>query len=391
MVARKKEWLVLFLLPLLVELTSLYNMVFIRMGISRSYIMMYALAFVALFFVPSSGKNRPSVYSYLLVGCLLLVMVIHMLFGTQEPSMTFMATMTYVLPISYWTCYCHKSAYYVYDILDALKYPMAIIAILGLLQFFVSPTLWGFYDPEGSALEWASNSDLDSYRDYLRIGSILDTPQVLALVFGLYTVVFLKYFMKRRMVHVVLLLLYFAMGLLSGSKSYFFVVGMYFFLTLLGRNTKASTRCAYILLLLLAIGLLVYLQDYITFLSRLTNAGQIAEEEDEGRLRIWQKILEGTTFWGNGPGISQSIGGYTPHYVCTESYLLMILYETGVLPFLLFLCTMISNFFRSSQKAMLLICFASMTYVHVFGSFTMFIFWPFVLLPKVITGNNHNK
>ena len=28
---------------------------------------------------------------------------------------------------------------------------------------------------------------------------------------------------------------------------------------------------------------------------------------------------------------------------------------------------------------------------NVFGSFTMFIFWPFVLLPKVITGNNHNK
>lgn len=55
-----------------------------------------------------------------------------------------MGTVIYILPLFYWLLYDDiKVSLYFPQIIMGLKYPVLLVAILGVVQFYISPNLFG--------------------------------------------------------------------------------------------------------------------------------------------------------------------------------------------------------------------------------------------------------
>ena len=392
MVSKKSERVILLYLPLLCQVTSLFNSVFFRLGIHRFYLLVYVIAFFGLLLLKNHDRKYNRVSPIIYIISLVLITLIHLLLNSAPSILLFSGFLTYLLPILYWSAYLNKDRGYVYLIFHYLKLPYAIIAILAVIQYFFSPDLFGLFIADEGYLKWASDSDFDSYSVFFRASSLLGSPQILGLNMALFIVVFLKYIMNnRRPFDYFLLVCYLIAGILSGSKSFFFVVGVYMIFAVFLAKTKLTTKIIAALIVASALLILNYFSDVLGFLGRISDVQTIAEGEKGGRLERYSFVLANASFIGEGPGTAQAISGFTRNIDALESYLFQMLYELGIIPFIFFLAVIISGFLKSKCKIIIALIAFSMVYVHAFNSFVFFIFWSFLLLPDITIGTGDKK
>lgn len=367
-------------LPLLCQLASMFNTVLSRFGISHFYLFIYAISFGALLFYKNDNRKNTITLPALYIFLLLAIMFVHLI-NTQSISMILMGTMTYILPVAYWLLYYIKGIYYVDSIFKSLKIPYAIVAVLAFVQYFISPDLFGLYVADAGQKLWASNSDFSTYAAYFRATSVFQSAQALGLSMALYCAVFLKYvFNKKKPIDYICVVLYLTSGGLSGSKSFFLVITIFIIYMIFTSNSKKSVKFSYAVVIIAGIVALYFYQNTFGFIDRILNVARIADEEQVGRLSTYAYYIGESSLFGAGPGCIQNITGVTKEVVVAESYFLQMLYELGYIPFLIFLIMIIDRFYRSNHKIIYFLIAISMVYVHIFSSFTFFIFWSFILL-----------
>lgn len=304
-----------------------------------------------------------------------------------------MGMVIYTLPLLYWLLYDErKMAIYFPQLILGLKYPILLIAVLGIVQFYVSPGIFGFINLDGLIDPYVLKATSDVFPNwmvYLRATSILTSPQVFGLFMVLYAISFFLY-AKRNALNGILISIYLFAGAHSGNKSFFLILilfGGYYILK--SGNMKSKIFALFISIFLLSV--VIHFSDEVSFLSRIVNVENIAEEEKVGRLSIYREFLEKATFWGDGAGTHQRFGGELKADV-TESYFLQILIELGVIPFVCFLLIFPLCYFKDKKciNIMLFFIALSMGFVHCFNAFVFFIMWGwFFILPPSTNSSKH--
>lgn len=134
---------------------------------------------------------------------------------------------------------------------------------------------------------------------------------------------------------------------------------------------------------------MVYFSDEVSFLSRIVSVENIAGEEKEGRLSVYRELLEKVSFWGDGAGTHQILGG-EQSAEATESYFLQILVELGMISFVCFLLIFLLGYLKDKKSINIMLFFIalSMVFVHCFNAFVFFIMWGwfFILPPSINIG-----
>lgn len=386
-------------IPLSVEVCALYNSILIRYGIRYLYLFFLILGLLFLFRRKILCKFKPYFFSIALyIVSVILSSIIFLL--SQATLSIIMGMIIYIFPLLYWLLYDErKVAFYFPQLILGLKYPILVIAILGIIQFYFSPGLFGLINLSGpvdpSVLK-ATSDVFPNWMIYLRATSILASPQVFGLFMVLYGVSFFIY-AKKRTLNSILIAIYLFAGAHSGNKSFFLILllfGGYYILKTAGLKKKV-----YVLLVAsFLLSVVIYFSEEVSFLARIVNMENIADEEKEGRISIYKELLEKTSFWGDGAGTHQALSGEINDEPA-ESYFLQILVELGVIPFTCFLLIFLLGYIKDKRRINIMLFFIalSMGFVHCFNAFVFFIMWGwFFIFPPSINSSythlsNHKK
>lgn len=375
-----------YYLPLLCQILCIYNLVLQRLGMPKLYLVVYVIAIFALITKPNNNSLRVTLHSSLLyVSVCFFIGVLYITFS-DNTSEVFHGLMIYTLPVLYWIVYYYKGGDWAYVILYALRYHVLIVAIASIVQFFISPSLFGIYDDSNYFVSLAENNS-DNVFLIFRSSSILTSPQCLGLFMGLYTVVYYLCFFKKKSIDYLFLFIFFIGGALSGSKSFYLMIVLTVLCTILTSKSK-KTKIA-LIAAIMVVGIIVsMLYEYVGFVDRLLNMDKLVSDEKEGRLAIYSFFLNNSTLLGNGPGILQNITGKTYKYEnAAESYFIQMIFEMGYIVFFLFVTFIFIAFCRkNSFKLLIMMITLSFGYVHAFNGFVFFIFWAlfFVNKPQLI-------
>ncbi len=381
-----------YYLPLLCQILTIYNLVLQRYGAPKLYLIVYVLAIIALLGVRGQKcRNQSATMCTIYIVVSGIIGLFHLLF-TDNSAEVIHGLMIYLLPPLYWVLYFTRGGNRVYDILYELRYHMLIVAIASIVQFFISPSLFGIYDDSNYLVELANNN-ADNIMSVFRSSSFLTSPQCLGLVMGLYTVVYYLCYNKGGRQDIGLLTAYFIGGALSGSKSFFLMIIITIAFIVLKSNSTKTKISIVVVIVLVCVGI-GFLYEYIGFIDRLLNMEKLADDEKSGRLAIYSYFLERSSIFGNGPGLLQNISGKQYKFDnAAESYLIQIIYEMGYVVFSFFAFFLAIVFTRkNSFKLMIFLITLSLGYVHAFNGFIFFIFWAFFFVKKpqlkVVSGIN---
>lgn len=389
MTDKLQEKIVLLYLPLLCQLASMFNAVFAHYGLHRLYLIVYAVALPSLFLVSNkTGRNR-NIIVYIYLAILVLVTLLHIVLNNSPFLLLISGFLTYFLPVLYWVTYCNKNRGWIGQIFNLLKIPYGIIAVLAIVQYFFSPNLYGFYIADEGMMKWATGSDFERYSAYFRASSLLGSPQILGLSMALYLIVFLEYFIKKKnFLDILLIVLYIIAGSLSGSKSFFVLVGIYLIVKILMSKSNLSTKFFFLMLIAITIYVLNYYSETLGFLDRITDTQGVMESERRGRWARYSFVFDNISFIGEGPGVAQAISGYKRDMNALESYIFQMLYELGIITFLIYIVFICSSIIKSHHKVMVALIAFSMVYVHAFNSFVFFIFWSLLMISNPFVKTN---
>ena len=377
-------------IPLLVEVCALYNSILIRYGIRYAYLFFLILGLSLLFRRKVLCKSK--IYFFSIVIYIVSVILSSILFLLSQATISIiMGMIIYTLPLLYWLLYDErKMLLYFPQLILGLKYPVLLIAILGVIQFYVSPGIFGFINLSGPVDPYVLKATSDVFPNwmiYLRATSILSSPQVFGLFMVLYAVSFFLY-SKKNALNLILMSIYLFAGAHSGNKSFFLILllfGGYYILNTRNMKSKIMTLLVSVVLLLV----MVYFSDEVSFLSRIVSVENIAGEEKEGRLSVYRELLEKVSFWGDGAGTHQILGG-EQSAEATESYFLKILVVLVMISFVCFLLIFLLGYLKDKKSINIMLFFIalSMVFVHCFNAFVFFIMWGwfFILPPSINIG-----
>ena len=352
-------------------------------GIKYVYVICYLIGFVFLLgkFNFSGNCFFYLRSAYLISVVLTSVLQLCFLPARNIPLMVVGLT-TYVLAPLFWlllSLRIEDSEAFFKKLIYKLRYVVAAASLLGIYQYFYSPSLWGVLDQlESRQILWANEAGLEEYAGFMRATSLWCSPQICGLFLALYIVAFFSFFKKNKTFFLFVIPM-FICGILTSNKSFLLNMLFLFFI-------KLKIRLPFkIIIFLVAVFGIVCVGKLIPdhALSRMVSVERILEEEvGEGeRISIYRDSLAETSFLGNGIGDKQSRTGQEQADVA-ESMLLQILNELGVIPFLLFLLIMARQFFFCSSETKLLVFLAclSTVYVHAFSSIHMFLFYAVLFL-----------
>lgn len=383
--------LILTKFPFLIIFFGLYNILFKILGIDYLYVFAYVLGIILSIIVLIKTNRKFQNYivvlfSFFLFLNTLIVVLTHRYIDT---SFVLQGILVYALPVIFWTLFLSIQNHFNFiKLINSLKYHVLLIALLGLLQYYFSPNLFGLLTNYSKGIEWASDSgDINDYRSYFRATSILTSPQIFGGFIGLYLISFVsvnpKSYLKKNINFLIILVLIIS-GIHSGNKSFFVIIGLSILYLLLIQRKILLTL---ILLVFFLIIFILFKDDYI-FLDRIFS-DNLLNEEKEGRLRIWFNTFENLYFFGEGAGSRMNSEFHSVENV-TESYIIQILVELGVIPFILLLYLFIKNIMMSKGtkfRLTVLMTFFLMLVVHVFNSPAYILFWGLLLYPEYRKNN----
>lgn len=289
----------------------------------------------------------------------------------------------YTIILVYWIFYFYKFTTEDFKKVLILTIPLVyVIAILGIIQFFISPNLFGLISTQDSlSIEWATNAEFSQYKLYFRASSILGSPQVFGLFMALYVIILvnIQYFKSSTLNRLGVFLLIFS-GVLSGNKSFILILGLYL-LYYVYKNLNSK-----IFLFYLAIGITAIVLNFDTIIEielfeRMLDKNEIVrQEKDDSRLDRYVKVISKANFF-IGDGLGTRIFKKQTNLDATESYFLQILSEAGIIILLAFSFLLYMSYLLSSKnvlydiKFLIISMIISMMFVHAFTSPIFFIFW----------------
>ncbi len=379
--AEKTTTLIWF--PVIQQVSLLLNIILMYYGIKYVYVICNLIGFVFLlrklkfpgncFFCLRSAYLVSVVLTSLLQLCFLP--------GKNIPQLIVGLT-TYVLAPLFWlllSLQIEDSEAFFKKLIYKLRYVVAVTSLLGIYQYFYSPSLWGVLDQlESRQIIWANETGLEEYAEFMRATSLWCSPQICGLFLALYIVAFFSFFKKDKMFFLFVIPM-FICGVLTSNKSFLLNMLFLFFIKL-----KIRLPFKIIIFMVVVFGIVCVgklMPDYA--LSRMFSVERIWQEEvEEGeRISIYRDSLSQTSFLGNGIGDKQKRTDHEQVEVA-ESMLLQILYELGIIPFLLFVLIATRQFFFCSSETKLLVFLTclSTVYVHAFSSIHMFLFYAVLFL-----------
>lgn len=379
-------------IPLLTEILALYNSVLIGYGVRYSYL--FCIILGVFFFLRKRISCRSKTYFFSIVIYILSVVLSSSLLFLAEFNISIiMGTVIYILPLFYWLLYDdRKISLYFPQIIMGLKYPVLLVAILGIVQFYVSPALFGIINLNDVVDPYVVKASSDTFSNwvfYLRATSILTSPQVYGLFMILYAISFFIY-ARKSVLNLLILSIYLFAGAHSGNKSFFLILLLYGGYYLMKTGGIKSKICVLFVTISL-LSLVIYFADEVSFLSRIISVDNFADEEKEGRLSIYKNLLTDLSFLGEGAGAHMALSGELSDQPA-ESYFLQVLVELGIIPFISFLSIFVFNYIKNGKKINIMLFFIalSMGFVHCFNGFVFFIMWGwFFIFPPSINGSKH--
>jgi hypothetical protein len=274
-----------------------------------------------------------------------------------------------------------------------------IIALGAVVQHFFSPSLWGLIEHHIYTHEIV-NININK-----RAVSFISSPQSLGLFLSIMTILTLINKVKFSLQWIFLLSLFIFAGYLTETKIYVMTVSLYMALVL---TYKYKVLGIVVVIILLGASILIDFPNtqrafqYLTIITSL---------EDYATFIIWKNfVLFDSTLlqilFGHGVGAlsrgSQSIGGYSILNGSTESFIIQLYFELGVIGLVLYLTLYIRSVLNFSKSykykeyaILLLTMFFPMLFVPSFYGFTssiilnMFLVFGLFLRSNIKTFNSN--
>lgn len=261
-------------------------------------------------------------------------------------------------------------------ILKPLIIVTGIIAIAGIIEFFIDRDIMGLV-PRVGADELYENKSL-----FYRTRSILYSTQINALFLGISSILLFEFWPKNKIYRFLRYPFFILIALaivLTGSRSPFLIIGVYLFLKHKVYFTSALIVFVFfgsIILLTFLKGSVVTDSVYRQFDFIVNPTEFLSQQIDERLSKQTQSISNTNLVWGNGLGRTHSSH---PQYINTESYVVQIFSETGIMGFLLFGSYLIICFKRLKNaprtKRVVIASLVSSLVVHGLSSPYMLVFW----------------
>ena len=203
------------------------------------------------------------------------------------------------------------------------------LAVAAILQFFVNGTLWGLL-PESIF------TDSDRGANYTkRAVSFISSPQALSITLAVLFALSTKSNFKIKIFKPIILSLIFIAGVLTFSKAFFVFLAIYWILSLRKSFFFSSILACFFLL---TVSLTEYLGDE-NGLQRILNIPKLLSNiQNYHSFEIWyyyfsQNIEDISIIVGKGIGsLSRAYEIFvSPLFISSESYIIQIYYETGLL------------------------------------------------------------
>jgi hypothetical protein len=367
--------------------SALFNPVLIGFGIEYLYIFLsFAVILACIAFGLRLDGVRKSIFIIIYIFSLVVMLCISVgLFNGSTDA--FVAFGLYCMPLLVWVSVyssCRPVRYF--DIFSSSLLMSGIIGYLALLQYFFSPTLFGLIAIDSNQMKWADGKAFIEYATFFRATSTLGSPQVLALFCGLTLILSVRYkkLLKPKVFYFSALGLAIG-GALSGGKSFFLIVILFFLLTRFRdffSRIRAFLVGGAILLIIIFAGQMTI--DSVPALDRVFSLEAIlAQENNDSRLVKYLYIFNETNpLYGNGLGsiTNKSAGGLR----AAESYIFKIYYEAGIFPFLIFIILCFISLIKSLNVSrtdfiIIFLTILGMLIVHAFESPVFIIIWGYFL------------
>lgn len=289
-----------------------------------------------------------------------------------------------------------------YFIKTTLQYSV-VVSLGAIIQYYISPTLFGLINNR-----LYSNEAVLSNVNFAKRGiSFISSPQNLGvfqgLIFSLSLTQFKKYF-SSNFYYLFLGLTLFA-GILTGSKAFYLFISIYLFYFLVLRNKIKFNYLLIILLLFLSLPIIfptLYMSETV---QRIIIVFNLVSFSDISVVSIWELFFESfdtiqKIMFGKGLGLlssySQLTFGYEILNGSSESYLLQLFYEIGLIGLFIWL-----TFFKISINKLksqpelrdyafvLIALFSNLLFTPSFyGLIISFFFYPFIIIGYFKFRNN---
>ncbi len=383
-----KDKLGLFIINI-TYLLVLFNAPLTAIGIKYGYLIMYVGTII--FFLSgklSAYKLKIFALHIFFVFLMILLLCLALVFNGGG-SDAVIAFGLYSSPIVIWILFsCSNSTLTFPKIFRSTYLLTVIVAYLGIIQYFISPTLFGFLPIDSMAMKWASGQSFNDYAVFFRATSTLGSPQVFGLFCALnliLTVRFRKIF-SSKIFYIGLIGLTFG-GALSANKSFILIVILYFLLNNF-RTYLVSFRSIAVFGILgfLIISNSQLIIERLPILERVVSVNKVIEQEasdGDGRIARYSFILSNAN-----PIIGEGLGSITNKSIynlkAAESYYLKLYYEAGMLIMIFFIFLNFISLYGAFQfnpvdAIIVMLIMLSMIIVHAFESPAFLIVWCYFL------------
>jgi hypothetical protein len=375
-----------YYLPYLIFIIILSNQILNYFGIKYLYVVFMIIGIIGMLISGvEKSKNIKYLFIYQYVFILYLLFFIQIfVYNNIENSIRSLLVYTFIM--IYWTIYFKKYGIVEFRYLMEKTIPLIyIIAIVGFVQYFYSPNLFGLLDGVSNGIDWAKNVPFTEYSLFFRASSLLGSPQVYGLFMVLSIIMILGRHKKKSSIFGIVFLVF--AGVLSGNKLFILILLLYAIYVFINISLKKS------LLILVAIffsSIFMYnlvlnnTFDNIRVLDRIVSFDEILEQESEdSRIDRYVKIiLNSNVVIGDGFGSKTATD---ENIKVAESYFFEIYAEVGIFGLLSFMLFLLISFmyaktslFHNIQIFMLLVIL-SMFVVHAFNSPIFFLVWGVLL------------
>lgn len=372
-------------IPSLIFLATIFNFVLRLNGLPYIYVLLVAVGII-LILCRGVRLTVNDVLVFTFIGFYVVTSSVKSIFY-NESALIAPAVGQYILFPFYWLLLFRCNSGFEFD--PFLKRTMkwvVLIAAGAIIQFYFSPTLYGYLQGvESDNLAWSQDADLDVYATFFRATSFLSSPQVFGLFTALYVFIISRYAFRFKTIS---LLLVMGASMHSGNKISILILALYgaFLLLKLARSRRFLSLALLGILVIVAGLAVVEFAANVDFaiINRNLSLDAIVEEERGGRLRIYAELL--TTrhlLLGEFPGFFTSSSIHNTQV--SESYLLQILIENGLVYLLAFLSFYFYIFLKRKDRVsrefvwVALALFPSLVFSHAFTDPVFFVFWGILL------------
>jgi len=313
-------------------------------------------------------RNYQRELGYLLIWNFIIIieLIINIVAG-YDIITSALAAVNYTFSINFWILVFLKEKDKNW-VLNSLNIMVVLFSILALIQFFFYPELFGLI----SESIYSNEKNIDKITFSKRAISIIKSPQSLAFVLTLYL---LSKSPRNILQHVLVI----AAGILTFSKSFFMGLAI-------NKLLRIKLRSIFYITTIFSLFLIsLYQFSEISGVDRITSfVFDFSLDSQSDRLERWYhfvtQFLSGNSlFFGNGLGSAARFSSATS--ISSESFLIQLLYETGIFGIILFLYPYLLFILRKKADIPFVVAFFLLIFVSpsFYGISINFLVYPLLI------------